>query len=50
MYRDLGFIRVWGMQAERPGEHGDRAGAPYAYLIYPHKPIARLPAADRPRC
>jgi hypothetical protein len=30
MYRDLGFIRVWG--------RGDR-GAPYAYLVYPHKPI-----------
>ncbi len=34
MYRDLGFIRVWG----------ERAGAPYAYLIYPHKPlVAYLP-------
>jgi hypothetical protein len=32
MYRDLGFLRVWG------------AGAPYAYLIYPHRPIvAYLP-------
>jgi hypothetical protein len=28
MYRDLGFLRVLG-----------RAGARYAYLIYPHKPI-----------
>jgi hypothetical protein len=27
MYRDLGFLRVWG------------AGGRYAYLIYPHKPI-----------
>ena len=37
MYRDLGFIRVWG--------NGARAGGvPYAYLIYPHKPIvAYLP-------
>jgi hypothetical protein len=35
MYRDLGFLRVWGGLRERP------AGAPaaYAYLIYPHKPI-----------
>jgi hypothetical protein len=38
MYRDLGFLRVWGRQAgdidpNRP------PGAPYAYLIYPHKPI-----------
>ena len=27
MYRDLGFVRVWGR------------GDGYAYLIYPHKPI-----------
>src|SRR5215207_8651709 len=33
MYRDLGFIRVWGMQAERPGEHAALAGTPYAYLV-----------------
>jgi hypothetical protein len=37
MYRDLGFIRVWGTQANGPGS--DAGGAPYAYLIYPHKPI-----------
>jgi hypothetical protein len=38
MYRDLGFIRVWGAGA----------GAPYAYLIYPHKPIvAYLPQTRR---
>jgi hypothetical protein len=38
MYRDLGFLRVWGGL-------GDRAhGATYAYLLYPHKPIvAYLP-------
>jgi hypothetical protein len=35
MYRDLGFLRVWGGVGQRsPG-----AGAPYAYLIYPHRPI-----------
>ncbi len=45
MYRDLGFVRVWG----RLGAQGARAsrgktGAPYAYLIYPHKPVvAYLP-------
>ena len=40
MYRDLGFIRVWGAQSEGPGA----GGAPYAYLVYPHKPIvAYLP-------
>jgi hypothetical protein len=48
MYRDLGLIRVWGMQAERPGEHESAAGTPYAYLIYPHKPIlAYLPQTGR---
>jgi hypothetical protein len=48
MYRDLGFIRVWGGMARVPRRTriGDdpRAGAPYAYLVYPHKPIvAYLP-------
>jgi hypothetical protein len=39
---------VWGMQAERPGEHEAAAGTPYAYLIYPHKPIlAYLPQTGR---
>ena len=35
MYRDLGFIRVWGTMSDGP--HGE--GAAYAYLIYPHRPI-----------
>jgi hypothetical protein len=39
MYRDLGFIRVWGTQASGPGEGHATAGAPYGYLIYPHRPI-----------
>jgi hypothetical protein len=48
MYRDLGFIRVWGALARAPKrgrvEEDPRAGAPYAYLVYPHKPIiAYLP-------
>ena len=48
MYRDLGFIRVWGALARAPrrGRIGEdpRAGAPYAYLVYPHKPVvAYLP-------
>ena len=44
MYRDLGFIRVWGGQASGPEDGWDLGGAPYAYLIYPHKPIvAYLP-------
>jgi hypothetical protein len=39
MYRDLGFVRVWGRQSDGPHEGGGGGGAPYAYLIYPHKPI-----------
>ncbi len=39
MYRDLGFIRVWGGQAEGPAEAGGTGGAAYAYLIYPHRAI-----------
>jgi hypothetical protein len=35
MYRDLGFLRVWGGLGARGGEQQ----AAYAYLIYPHKPI-----------
>ena len=46
MYRDLGFIRVWGRGPHRPG--GQRHGAPYAYLIYPYKPIvAYVPQTGR---
>ncbi|MCW3000897.1 MAG: hypothetical protein JWQ20_195 [Conexibacter sp.] len=47
MYRDLGFIRVWGGLAAGPEQGGTlatRAGAPYAYVVYPHRPIvAYLP-------
>jgi hypothetical protein len=47
MYRDLGFVRVWGRMDGGPGRGGmgaTRGVAPYAYLIYPHKPIvAYLP-------
>ena len=42
MYRDLGILRVWGTLAGGPvdgGPGGARAGAPYAYLIYPHGPL-----------
>jgi hypothetical protein len=39
MYRDLGFIRVAGRHARREIDR-DRGGRPpYAYLVYPHKPI-----------
>jgi hypothetical protein len=48
MYRDLGFIRVWGALSEGPGRDTSGRGAPYAYLIYPHKPIvAYLPQTRR---
>jgi hypothetical protein len=38
MYRDLGFIRVEGRHARRAAD-GKKSRAPYAYLVYPHKPI-----------
>ncbi|MFL5895642.1 MAG: hypothetical protein ACJ76Z_11110 [Thermoleophilaceae bacterium] len=42
MYRDLGFIRVEGTRTNASGP------PPYAYLIYPHKPvIAYVPASGR---
>lgn len=34
MYRELGFIRVWGSEATL-----HNGGAETAYLIYPHLPI-----------
>jgi hypothetical protein len=47
MYRDLGFIRVDGQRLpDMPAAEG--APAPYAYLIYPHKPIvAYVPESGR---
>ena len=39
MYRDLGFIRVWGSQTDGPADAGGTGGAAYAYLIYPHRAI-----------
>jgi hypothetical protein len=56
MYRDLGFIRVNGRlarkgRAQAPQPQREDAGAelaPYAYLIYPHKPIvAYVPKTGR---
>jgi len=47
MYRDLGFLRVWGGQSHPDGPDELR-GVDYAYLIYPHKPIvAYLPQTGR---
>ena len=39
MYRDLGFIRVAGRHARREVDRGRGGRPPYAYLVYPHKPI-----------
>ncbi len=44
MYRDLGFIRVWGaladgLERDYGGTVATELGAPYAYLLYPHKPV-----------
>ncbi|MGA9859856.1 MAG: hypothetical protein WBQ18_18470 [Solirubrobacteraceae bacterium] len=48
MYRDLGFIRVWGTQSDGPNDSGETGGAAYAYLIYPHRAIvAYLAQTDR---
>jgi hypothetical protein len=54
MYRDLGFIRVFGQMPPRVGRSGPAAreeppATPrYAYLIYPHKPIvAFVPKTGR---
>ncbi len=48
MYRDLGFVRVWGNQARGLDRDGAEEGAPYAYLIYPHRPIvAYVPQTHR---
>ena len=46
MYCDLGFIRVDGRPPARAG--ADRERPPYAYLVYPHKPIvAYVPESGR---
>jgi len=47
MYRDLGFLRVWGAGG-RSAEGGQRPAPSYAYLVYPHKPIvAYVPQSSR---
>ena len=48
MYRDLGFIRVAGRHARREVDRGRGGRPPYAYLVYPHKPIvAFVPASGQ---
>jgi hypothetical protein len=45
MYRDLGFIRVDGRPLpDAPAAEG--GPAPYAYLVYPHKPIVAYEPAS----
>ena len=39
MYRDLGFIRVAGRHLGAGRRATDTRQPPYAYLIYPHRPI-----------
>ena len=54
MYRDLGFIRVWGglARAPRRGAIGDdpRAGAPVRLPGLPAQADRRLPPADPASC
>ena len=48
MYRDLGFIRVGGRRLPHDRHTPDDGSPPYAYLVYPHKPIvAYVPKSDR---
>ena len=51
MYRDLGFVRIWGNESGASGEDvlsSDLRGVPYAYLVYPHRPVvAYLPQTGR---
>ncbi len=41
MYRELGFMRVWGAPSQSPSPTET-----YAYLIYPHKPILAYRSHD----
>jgi hypothetical protein len=48
MYRDLGFIRVAGRRGVEGRRGTDPRRPPYAYLIYPHKPVlAYVPGTGR---
>jgi hypothetical protein len=55
MYRDLGFIRVDGrvpatssraLALRSAASHASGSRAPYAYLIYPHRPIVAYVPED----
>jgi hypothetical protein len=54
MYSELGFLRVWGAQTNvldgagepsSPAEQAPASGSPYAYLVYPHRPIVAYVSA-----
>jgi hypothetical protein len=48
MYRDLGFLRVWGRQSAGPAGGPGGQALSYAYLVYPHRPIvAYVPQTHR---
>ena len=48
MYRDLGFIRVGGRRLPNGSRAEEDGAPPYAYLVYPHKPIvAYVPGSGR---
>jgi len=48
MYRDLGFIRVEGRRLPQDRRADAADVPPYAYLVYPHKPIvAYVPESGR---
>lgn len=48
MYRDLGFIRVAGRNLPQGRRSAEVAQPPYAYLVYPHKPVvAYVPETGR---
>jgi len=48
MYRDLGFIRVAGRHLGDARRGAEARRPPYAYLVYPHKPVlAYVPHTGR---
>src|SRR5260370_3246779 len=43
MYRDLGFIRVWGSQADGPADADGTGGGAYPYILSPPRPLVSYP-------
>ena len=48
MYRDLGFLRVWGTLADGPDDAGGTGGAPVRLPDLPPPADRRLPGPDPP--